>query len=476
MGLYDKLLQLIRDINAVSSDVILRHLEMSKIKELENLSLEDVFIAEKVKEMLRNLKGTSIQDHDKHKAIYSSYTECLVYLDIKKKKFVIDRIPEEKNKKTPDFKITYENEECYIELKTLNFLEGNLNYNEAMEGSMEATIDSYSQIKRGKRIGFGVSEIAPYGKPKKGRGYNSYLHAIESIIDKLEQNIKKEQYGMGKTILMVNATQLIIHGSYIESAVPFFTFPDTVMPYCTVSGKLWNVAFGKIGNIILYPPEFEGKPNIEGELEKKGIMWDNPFIKALCFIWIDEKFDIKYTGFMRSNEEDNPLFFYKLFDFHNDELNSHGFILFDDRERKKKEFLNISKLLHTCYEATSNKIVDKIYNSGFEIAIDTNSPDLSRINWGQKMIWLRIFKTTPPLHNLWNMLHEYGHYLSGARPVGYTELDELKREEEAWDNALQEIQDNYPILLKEIDDFKTHKEVCLGNYRLRHNDLKKRMK
>ncbi|MBK6949086.1 MAG: hypothetical protein IPH16_14425 [Haliscomenobacter sp.] len=76
--------------------------------------------------------------------------------------------------------------------------------------------------------------------------------------------------------------QLIIPSNLKEASVPFFVFGNSI-----VSGILWNVAFGKIGNLILKTIEWEGRENIEGELEKEGILTTHPYIKGLLFTWYE---------------------------------------------------------------------------------------------------------------------------------------------------------------------------------------------
>lgn len=145
------------------------------------------------------------------------------------------------------------------------------------------------------------------------------------------------------------------------------------------------------------------------------------------------------------------------------------------KEEKIHEFFSNGKIYDSGYETIIVKIINRIYKVGFSFALDYAVAE-SRISWGEKQVWIRIKKETTPIQYAWNLLHEYGHYLSGEQPANYTELDELAREEEAWDNALKEIQTNYPILLNELEDFNSHREFCLKNYRLKHNDLKSKLK
>lgn len=94
-----------------------------------------------------------------------------------------------------------------------------------------------------------------------------------------------------------------------------------------VSGILWNVAFGKQGNNIYAPIEFEGKRNIINQLERNGLLIEIPYIKGLIFVTYDNFKERKYIGFYRSNDFESQVFSFLLefCDFVNDENNSMAF-------------------------------------------------------------------------------------------------------------------------------------------------------
>lgn len=65
-----------------------------------------------------------------------------------------------------------------------------------------------------------------------------------------------------------------------------------------------------------------------------------------------------------------------------------------------------------------------------------------------------------PIHIIWDILHEYGHHLSGP-PNGEPLWN---REVAAWEYAAEELK-QYPELLKHKDAFLAYQEFCLETYR-----------
>ncbi len=141
------------------------------------------------------------------------------------------------------------------------------------------------------------------------------------------------------------------------------------------------------------------------------------------------------------------------------------------KEEKIKEFFSVAKINGSGYESVIIKIIDRIYDKDFSLALDYNINE-SRIDWKEEKIWIRIKSQKTSMQYIWDLLHEFGHLISGERPTDYTELDELQREEEAWNNAFKEIEKHYPNLLNDIDNFNNYKEFCLETYRRKHDDLK----
>jgi hypothetical protein len=101
------------------------------------------------------------------------------------------------------------------------------------------------------------------------------IAVIETLIEKTRQNIKRDQYPNETSFLVVNLS--IIHPFSTDNYVLRPAYCDDNLFRKAVTGDLWMLAFGKPGMLIHGIPEFEGKPCIEGILDKCGILADPEF-------------------------------------------------------------------------------------------------------------------------------------------------------------------------------------------------------
>jgi hypothetical protein len=70
------------------------------------------------------------------------------------------------------------------------------------------------------------------------------------------------------------------------------------------------------------------------------------------------------------------------------------------------------------------------------------------------------YEKEKPIHIIWDILHEYGHHLSGHPD----ELEKsIEREKEAWDLG-QKIIATYPKLIIEQKDYENYRDKCLKTY------------
>lgn len=144
----------------------------------------------------------------------------------------------------------------------------------------------------------------------------------------------------------------------------------------------------------------------------------------------------------------------------------------DLRDIKKREFLTKTKLVG--YDQTLFAIIDRILDDDCRISCDDTGPCsrcVQRID--DKGIPDHIYiafsySRERPLHFIWEILHEFGHHLSGKPGPG--EDGSVVREELAWDYAGKEIL-QYPQLIEQKMDFLSYREFCLINYRKRQEDI-----
>jgi len=332
--LKDIFLSLKQRTSSLTINPLLNCFEQDDLELLDTEAGTDPFIAEKKKSILELIKDMSIDYDPKLKSAYDEYSEAMTYIRLRKVFGKVERIPEGREK-TPDFKIDLnyeENEETknctvYAELKSLSFASGNLNYKKTMEQGLDAQIDIERQLKQGSQIGFGITEIQPLHKDNKKYDPTSTKYAIETVIDKIEQNIKEGQYSYGETVLIVDLKQLTLPSYFKEGGVPVF---QEKQYNSFMSGVQWNVAFGKVGYLVFKQIEFEGKENVDGELEREGILISRDYIKAVIFLdyaLSDKQPKIVGLHKQRNVGECVQDFLYKFCDFVNDEKNTNGWRL-----------------------------------------------------------------------------------------------------------------------------------------------------
>ncbi len=277
----DKLLKLKQEINSVGSSFPMLYIKLDFIEKMELEADQNTAFKEAVSQInqLADKALKNIEDYSSLTEIKNIYSEA--YILSKLQSLLHIHKISETDSKTPDYKVKFRGGDIYIELKSLNMLGGNLKHKDIMNESLDSKITAEEQIKKGAKVGFGGQEIQPYLSHNKEYDPRSTRLVIESLIDKINQNIKKEQYSMGDTILLVDLSDQLLLLSRPSEAIQEKYFDD--MGNTQVSGELWYVAFGRLGDQILKPAEFEGADNLDGELQKEGILISHPYIKGLIF-------------------------------------------------------------------------------------------------------------------------------------------------------------------------------------------------
>lgn len=192
----------------------------------------------------------------------------------------LTRIPEAKNKKTPDFSATLSNQTIYFEVKTLSVVGGDAGIAGSLESSLEAYIDLEAQQRTGKLVAIAESEAQPYGD--KVVRDKTVLGVINTLVEKARGNIKADQFAALNTFLVINLS--VIPPLITEPKALRPAYPDNFMFPKAVTGDLWTLAFGKTGMPILGNPEFEGKACVEGIFDKIGILEEHDFVTGIIFM------------------------------------------------------------------------------------------------------------------------------------------------------------------------------------------------
>lgn len=331
MSIDQILLRLTQATNSITRNPLLHYFDLDDFKLIETAAATDSFLDEKRKK-IKAFTETLIIDFDpKLKSAFDEYIEAMVYINLKAKFSSVSRIAEGPNK-TPDFKIEFKDNDAdhsvtltvFAELKTMSYASNNSNYLDTMRQGVEAQISLEKQIAEGRRVAVAFTETAPLLNTNRNYDQSSTRYVIELFIEKISQNLKRGQFSLGETVLIVNLKQLLYHGECFEASIPVF---QEKQMQSLVSGTLWNTAFGKSGYLIYKPIEFEGTENTDGELGRNGILIDNDWVKAVVFLdyGLGGR-EPKTIGLYRYRETSNAIiqFLHRYCDFVNDEVNSNG--------------------------------------------------------------------------------------------------------------------------------------------------------
>lgn len=280
----------------------------------------DEFVTKCVQKCVNELKLIKSIDYDQHiKTAYEAYCEAICYTDIKRL-CNIEHIPESKQK-TPDFKVCFDNVVIYVEMKSLSFADGNINYKASQNSALLANISREEQLKQRKRFVWTEREVLPMAKNGNNTSIREQLNILHK---KIVGNIKKDQLSKGESVLLIDLNQLGVTYRAEENVAIEESFNGCGYS----SGMLWTLAFTKAQDRLFITPEFEGMPNIdEDEIGFNGIMVDYPELKGLVFAVGRTPKERAFVGFYRYNEQDcyAAKFIYKVCSFYNDNLNSFCF-------------------------------------------------------------------------------------------------------------------------------------------------------
>lgn len=197
----------------------------------------------------------------------------------------LSKIPEQRNIQTPDFcHYPSKGEKLYFEVKTLSVVNGGLGINDDLLKSLDAQIDIERQLQKRRVVAIGASEMQPYAEKPYQAG--AVTAVISTLIEKVRQNIKSDQYSNKNTFLVLNLC--LIPPTITDNRTLRPAYCDDFMFPKAISGDLWMLAFAQSGMLVFGHPEFEGKPCIEGIIDKLGILSDSEYANIsglLCVVY-----------------------------------------------------------------------------------------------------------------------------------------------------------------------------------------------
>lgn len=320
MNLHDRILELKQEHNGYGHNGILFSFSLDMCQEIDIASASDSFAEKTVKEILKLLKGYQVGYSEKLKSAFEVYSEYAIFHEIMSKGIPIERVSEEKQAR-PDFKVSIGDKDLYLEAKVLGWASGGIQHNAAINDGIDAQISIEEQIRDGKTVAFGESEISPLGSTKESNE-NPEKYFIEAISAKLNQNVKPAQLKIGPTFLICDLTSLNHPSDYRKSSV---IVHSENMYNSFSSGELWHIAFGEHGDRILKAIEFEGKPNVSGKLQRDGVLIEHEELIGVIFRVSNLSGECSYSCLIKSEHFDEySSLVTQLSDCWNDEENSNA--------------------------------------------------------------------------------------------------------------------------------------------------------
>jgi hypothetical protein len=190
----------------------------------------------------------------------------------------LQRVSEAKGER-PDFKNGNAVHDIFFEVKTFSVVGGEVGLRAALEVSLEAQLSLEQQINDARDVAVAVSSIQPFATKPYSRG--NVRGVIDTLIEKTRQNVSKGQFQQGSTFLVLDLSIFNLSRTIRNlRPVHWETHPSPT----PVTGNLWMLAFGETEYLVHSVPEFEGKPSIEGKLEKQGILLEFPFVQGLLIL------------------------------------------------------------------------------------------------------------------------------------------------------------------------------------------------
>ena len=280
MKVTDKVLKTIQKVNSITHSPVLDYIECDYVYKLEIESDVNTYFKKLINkiDLYCDKIIKNIEDVESIVGLKETYSEALIYSKLSSLVH-IKNIPES-NTKTPDFEIIFRDFKLYAEVKSLSMIGGNYKYKTIMKEALNSQISLEDQINNGKAVASFMRLIQPYNS---GRGHHDPTSSemiINALINKIEQNLKKDQYSLGPTVLIVDfADQLLLNCS-IENALCEHFSDDR---WECISGPLWHVAFGTVGKEICDYYILGDEFNKFGVQNRNGILIEYDYIKGLIF-------------------------------------------------------------------------------------------------------------------------------------------------------------------------------------------------
>jgi hypothetical protein len=284
MSLWTTLLPLHQALSSVSHNHALSYLGKENIELIDSFTGDEA-ATETVQKRIEGLRTwvdrclADIDNVNNFVALKEKFSELLMFTKLARR-YPTQAIPETTTP-TPDFYVKFRTLDLFVEMKSLNLLNTEANLRSIMNDALESKIETEHQVKQGRRVAMSHFVIQPY---RRSDNYNpdSTTAVVEALIEKVDQNIGRDQFGFGSTILLLDfSNQLLLHGSPRDNLKREFVCnaENVAVPQ---SGELWHLGFGAVGMPMKRVIDFEGLDENDAPLSREGILRKHDFIAGLA--------------------------------------------------------------------------------------------------------------------------------------------------------------------------------------------------
>ena len=305
----------------------------SRIDEIQTRSASEPTLASLNNELRKKLKAVQgPQDHTPMAQAYEAYAEASFWLEMADRGVRLDRTPGtgQLKQKRPDFVHVHPAGNVYFEVKALEIADPTTRRNQIACDALDSAADLDA---RAREPGVHFGNPVEISGPLPGA---SLAERLDATIEKITNNVKRDQIHYGPTVLVVDLGRFNTIPYGPSSLLPIF-FHDCPPAESCVSGELWQIGFGKIGEQLFSLPEFDGKSNLAGHQTRNGVFGECPGLMAITFVhprWNQksELFTLWNVGFDKNvlinacslSESDIDDLLYNFSDGVNDSSNERG--------------------------------------------------------------------------------------------------------------------------------------------------------
>lgn len=266
----------VHHIHGLTHNHSLDSIDLDSLRALEQAGYDDPALNRFMTDFRTRLgQVTSKPDVKAYSQAFEIYSEAMVYLLLKAKFPATIRIDAKSGKvgSTPDFQCEWNGKVFYVEVKSLDIVDGECRHREMMEDGFQPNIELEQQTKAGRSVASAVSVIAPYEHFGEDKNYDSssLIAVINTLREKAGSAFKSPQFALGPTIALTVCDRLVIPGNRFCIAPYYY---NSFQGGAVVSGVWWQACFGTSGTPIFRHPDFEGKPSLEGHLQSPGLFVD----------------------------------------------------------------------------------------------------------------------------------------------------------------------------------------------------------